>query len=101
MAKRGRPKKDASKVKRPRQKKLPGMEDDKIDKLENLAMDYAHIRDKRQALTAEEVPAKKKLLDEMKTLGRMKYKRGGISIERTVEKEKIRVRVKKEDPDGE
>jgi hypothetical protein len=104
---RGRPKKDASKskgkkvakeqVKRARQAKLPTMEDDKIDTLENLALDYAAIRDRRAQLTALEVPAKKKLLDEMTRLDRMKYKRDGISIERTVEKEGVRVRVKKHD----
>jgi hypothetical protein len=88
------------KVNRPRQAKLPTMEDDKIDKLEDLAMDYAAVRDQRQALTAQEVPAKDALLKEMKKLGRMTYKRDGISIVRTVEKEGVTVRVKKPDPDA-
>lgn len=87
------------KVKRARQKKLPGMEDDKIDSLENLALDYAAIRDQRQQLTAQEVPAKAKLLAEMKKLDRVKYVRDGIKIERTFEKEGVRVRVKKAEPD--
>lgn len=89
----------AKPVKRARQTKLPGMEDDKIDALENLALDYAGFRDQRQQLTAQEVPAKQKLIAEMKNLGRMTYKRDGISITRTVEKEGVTVRVKKAKPD--
>jgi|FreactTroBogLake_1042271.scaffolds.fasta_scaffold09801_5 hypothetical protein len=97
--KRGRPK--AVTVKRPRQKKLPGMEDDKIDSIENAALDYAAIRDQRQALTAQEVPAKQKLLSIMKNLGRNKYQRNGIKVERTFEKEGVKVRVKKQETEAE
>jgi len=97
--KRARPK--AVTIKRPRQKKLPGMEDDKIDSIENAALDYAAIRDQRQALTAQEVPAKQKLLSIMKNLGRNKYQRNGIKVERTFEKEGVKVRVKKQETEAE
>jgi hypothetical protein len=83
----------------PRQARLPEMEDPEIEEIENAALDYVEVRDRRQQLTAQEVPAKQKLLDLMKAHDKTHYKRDGIEVTRVVEKEKVRVRVKKESSD--
>lgn len=88
-------------VKRPRQGRLPGTEDAKIDILEDLAEDYAAIRDQRQGLSRREVDLKKKLLDLMKANKKKVYQRNGVSIKIEVEKEKVIVRVKNVDGDDE
>ena len=98
MAKRGRPKKDASKLaKTPRQGRLPQMDDPKIEAIETAAENYAEIRDERQALTLDEVKLKTKLLTLMKEHKKTKYVHAGISVEIKIEKETVRVRVKKSD----
>ena len=81
----------------PRQKSLPGMGDAKIAAIENLAFDYAEIRDERQALTSREVELKTKLIEAMHKAGKTEYKRGNISVSLTVEKEKIKVKVSDDD----
>ena len=86
---------------KPQQARLPEMEDPEIEELEAAAEEYAEIRDRRQQMTAQEVPAKEKLLNLMKAHEKTHYKRDGIEITRTVEKEKVRVRIKKETKDGE
>ena len=102
MAKRGRPKKDASKLaKAPRQGRLPQMDDPKIEAIETAAENYAEIRDQRQVLTTEEVKLKTKLLTLMKEHKKTKYVHAGVSVEVKVEKETVRVRVKKADSDAE
>ena len=87
-------------VKRPRQQRIPGTEDAKIDALEEIAEDYASIRDQRQLLTVQEVDLKSKVLDLMKANGKEHYRRNGVEITITHEKESVKVRVKKAD-DGE
>ena len=77
-----------------RQKTLPTMEDRAISSLENLARDYADVRDERQQLTTREVELKDNLLSTMKKLGRETYKRGNIEITVVHEKEGVKVRVK-------
>jgi hypothetical protein len=80
----------------PAQNRLPGMEDPKIAEIERAIEDYASLREQRQALTAEEVPAKQKLLDLMHANKKTSYFYNGIKVEVIVEKEKVRVRIKKE-----
>jgi len=82
----------------PRQKSLPGMGDAKIAVIENLALDYAEIRDQRVSLTAREVAVKEKLIKKMHRLRKTEYRRNGIRVTLTVEKEGIKVRVKEEGP---
>jgi hypothetical protein len=95
--KRSHHKKPDSKVKRiPRQKVLPGIGDAKIAAIENAALDYAEIRDKRQALSADESSLKKELLNLMHKSGKTEYKRNGISIKVVVEEETVKVRVREE-----
>ena len=80
----------------PRQKSLPGMGDAKIAAIENAALDYAEIRDKRQALSADESSLKKELLNLMHKQGKTEYKRNGISVKVVIEEETVKVRVKEE-----
>ena len=81
----------------PKQKRLPTMEDNKLDDLEAAAESYADIRDQRIALNAEEVDLKGKLLNLMKSHSKTQYQRDGISIKIVAEKETVKVKIKKED----
>lgn len=85
-----------AKKKLPRQRQLPGVGDTKIAAIENLAMDYAELRDQRLELNVQEVALKKKLVDLMHKKKLKNYKRDGITIALTIEKEGIKVRVKSE-----
>lgn len=73
--------KPAAKPKRhiPRQAALPGMENTKIAAIENAALDYAEIRDQRQALTIQEVDLKSKLLKLMHANGKTEYRQRGTA----------------------
>ena len=92
-------KKSKSKVVRPKQQRLPGTEDAKIDALEDAAEEYARIRDERVALSAEEVELKGKLLDLMKANKKENYVRDGIEIHIVHEEETVKVKIKKQDSD--
>ena len=93
---KNRPLEEAPEIDEPKQKRLPTMEDAPIEELESAAERYASIRDRRQALTAEEVPLKKRLLDLMHSHKKTEYKHEGVEIKVLVEKEKVRVRIKKD-----
>lgn len=80
----------------PRQQQLPGVEDNKLAAIENLAMDYAEIRDQRQELSKRESELKQDLLKLMHKLNRKEYKRDGISVIVEVEEETVKVRVRAE-----
>ncbi len=82
---------------KPAQERLPGTEDAQIVAIEGAAEAYVKVRDKRQALTKLEVEAKGKLLEVMKQNGRKSYVHDDMSVEVIVEKEKVRVRIKKSD----
>src|ERR1035438_1794730 len=84
-------------VKSARQDRLPGMADAKIQALHNAAMDYADIRDQRQALTKQEVDLKEKLIGLMHAHKKTVYDYNGVHIELIVEEETVRVRVRSED----
>jgi hypothetical protein len=87
----------AKETKKPRQARLPQMEDAQIEELEGAAEEYAKYRDRRIALTVDEVTCKQDLLSLMRKHGKMKYHHNGYEIERTVESEKLKVKIKKED----
>lgn len=91
-------KKSTPKLKRriPRQPQLPGIENSRIAAIETAALDYAEIRDQRQELTTQESSLKTELLTLMHKEGKTEYKRAGISVKVTTEKESVKVRVKDE-----
>jgi len=93
-----------SKPRTPRKQSLPGMEDAKIEALEELALQYADIRDQRMSLSKEEGELKGKLLQLMKSQKRETYQRDNILIKIVHEKENVKVKVnamdKSEDEDG-
>jgi len=82
-------------AKKPRQARLPEMEDPQIEELESAAERYAEIRDERMALTPREKQLKDDLLAAMKRHGKEKYNRDGIEIKVVHEKETVKVRLKK------
>jgi hypothetical protein len=81
-------------AKKPRQKKLPTMEDTAIKPLETAALDYVEVRDERMGLSKRESKAKSKVLAEMKRAGKTKYVRDGLSVEVIREAETVKVRRK-------
>lgn len=90
-------KQTAKRTPEPRQKRLSEMDDPEISELENLAEEYATIRDKRQALTKREVELRGELLLEMKKHGRQHYHHAGIDITVVHENEKVKVKISKGD----
>jgi hypothetical protein len=82
--------------KSPRQEALPGLEDRAIKAIDNAAMDYADIRDQRQALTAQESSLKTELLNLMHKHQKTHYKHGTVEINVVPEAETIKVRIKEE-----
>lgn len=87
--------------KAPKQERLPTMEDPAIEEIEEAALDYAKIRDKRMVLTDHEVGAKDRLLTFMQKHEKMSYhrstKKGVIDVKRVPEGEKLKVRIEDEE----
>jgi hypothetical protein len=82
---------------RPRQARLPGTEDPAIESLEALAESYAEARDERMRIGEREVELKTELLDEMRKNDKTKYFHAGVLIEVINSKDKVRVRIKKDE----
>lgn len=80
---------------KPRQERLPGTGDAKLADLHRAALDYADIRDQRQALTSDEVELKGKLLDLMKKYKKEEYVYEDVSVRIVHEEETVKVRIKK------
>jgi hypothetical protein len=83
-------------VRAPRQKRLPGMEDAKLDELHTLSEDYVKVRDRRIALNKEEKPLKDQLLAAMHRHGKTHYHHNGLLIDVIHENEKVRVKLTKD-----
>lgn len=83
-----------------KQARLPGVEDPAITELEDAAAEYAEIRDDRIALSQREGDTKATLLALMHKHKKKHYEHGGVSIDVVAEEETVRVRIKKEDDDG-
>ena len=83
--------------KRPKQDDLPGMENREIKDLNDAAMEYAGIRDERQALTLQEVGLKSKILSLMPKHKMSDYVFEGIEIHIIVEEEGVKVKIPKKD----
>lgn len=75
---------------------LKGMEDARIAALENVAHEYADIRDRRMELNTDEANLKKRALKLMKKHGKTVYKRAGLEIRVVPGEENLKVRVKAE-----
>ena len=80
----------------PQEQRLPGMEDASIEELEEAARRYAQIRDRRMALTEQEVDCKDLLLTLMKRHGKKEYRHRGIEIRVVAEQEKVKVKIEEE-----
>jgi hypothetical protein len=80
--------------KRARQTALPGMQDKPIAVLEDIAHEYAEVRDQRMALLQQEVTLKQRALAELHKLKRTAYRQNGIEITIIPGDESIRVKVK-------
>ena len=82
--------------KKPRQSRLPGMEDEKLEELHGLAEEYVTIRDQRIALNREEKPLKDNLLAAMHKHGKAHYQHNGLEITVVHESEKVKVKLHKD-----
>ena len=82
-------------VQRPRQHRIPGTEDARIDALEDAVQDYAAICDKILLLGTSKRKVKVTILQLMKDNEKEVYRRDGIEIKVIPEEERIRVRVGK------
>ena len=80
----------------PRQRQLPGVENNRVASIENVALSYAQVLDARMELTKQESDLKQKLLTLMHKLHKTEYRRNGISVTVTVEHEKVHVKVRGE-----
>jgi len=76
---------------------LPGMEDAAIEDLESAARSYVSVRDRRMALTKQEVDAKNVVLNKMREHGKQNYRRDGIEIRVVATEETVKVRVTDEE----
>ncbi len=80
-------------------KALPGMEDVRIKALEDIAHEYADIRDRRMGLNTDEANLKQRALKLMKKHGKTVYKRAGLEIRVVPGEENLKVKVKAEKAD--
>lgn len=80
-----------------RQADLPGLENRKLKDLHETALTYAEKRDERQALLAEEVDLKQRLLTLLKKYKMDHYEYNGVVVDRVMEQETVLVKVKSKD----
>jgi hypothetical protein len=86
-----------------KQARLPGTEDNRLKELDDLAMQYAEVRDERMELGRKEIVLKADLLAKMKALKKKSYIVDGIEIN-VAEEETVKVKVsksKEEEPEEE
>jgi hypothetical protein len=76
------------------QQRIPGTESE-IDELDDLASEYANIRDQRMELNRQEAALKQNLLTMMHRHKKTTYHHDGIEIDIIQEEETVKVRVKK------
>lgn len=85
--------------KKPRQPRLPGIDDPAIEELEVAAEDYAKIRDQRMALNEEESELKTNLLSLMHKHDKKKYVHEGVEIRIVNADETVKVKIRKDSPE--
>ncbi len=90
----------ATKPKKPKQQRLPGVEN-KLADLHSCALDYADKRDERQACLVDEVELKTKLLGLMKKHKLEHYEYEDVNIDIVHEEETVKVRIKHAKEDSE
>ena len=88
-----KPKKEVVVKSKPKQQDLPGMEDRALKPLENLAEQYADVRDQRMELTRQEVLMSTDLLALMKKYQKTEYHHGEVHIWVKVIDEKVKVKI--------
>ena len=76
------------------QQRIPGTEAE-IDELDDLASEYANIRDQRMELNRQEAALKQNLLTMMHRHKKTSYHHDGIEIDIIQEEETVKVSVKK------
>jgi hypothetical protein len=81
----------------PRQARLPGVDDPEIEELESAAEEYVDVRDRRMALTEEEVELKGELLKLMHEHNKTKYVHNGTEIRVVAKDETVKVKIKKKE----
>lgn len=81
----------------PRSQDLPGMDDRALGDLEQIALDYADVRDDRMALTKSESELKQQAIALLKKHHKTHYRRGGIELTLVPGEDTLRVRVKRDD----
>ena len=94
-AARGRLVKNGKTVAHAKNAALPGMEDHAIEPLEDIAAEYAGIRDQRMELGRQEHILKANALKLMKKYSKTIYKHGGVTIQVVEGEPDVKVKVKK------
>jgi hypothetical protein len=84
-------------VKKPRQKRLPGMEDNAILDLEEAAIEHSETLTQIAALRAEMKGIDTKIATIMRREGKKTYNRGGIKLKLREGTESVSVQVKRHD----
>ena len=79
--------------KKPKQSRLPGMEDAAIEELESLAEHYANIRDKRIALSKNEGELQDELAALLKKYKKTEYHHLDVHIWIVAVDEKVKVKI--------
>lgn len=82
---------------KPRQARLPEMQDPAIEELETAAEAYAEVRDRRMALTEQESKMQAELLEIMDRHKKTTYKHLGVECRIVSKDRRVRVRIKKDD----
>jgi hypothetical protein len=95
MAKKKAAKKSAKAEfpKKPKQSRLPGMEDAAIEELESMAEHYANIRDKRIALSKNEGELQDDLLALLKKHKKTEYHHLDVHVWLVAVDEKVKVKI--------
>jgi len=88
-----KPKKVVQVKSKPKQQDLPGMEDRALKPLENLAEQYADVRDQWMELTRQEVQMSADLLALMHKYEKTEYHHGEVHIWVKVTDEKVKVKI--------
>lgn len=106
MAQRsGKKKKTAPRVVKPRPQprtgSLPGMEDHAIKPLDDVAAQYADIRDQRMVLTKDESALKEQTRKLMAKYSKTIYRHNGIEIRIVAGEDDVKVKIKKPVEEGE
>jgi hypothetical protein len=90
------PEPPAKEAKKPRQARLPAVDDPEIEELEAAAEEYVEVRDRRMALTVDEVELKETLLSLMHKHSKQKYVHDGIEIRVVAKDETVKVKIAKD-----